>query len=406
MKIINPDEIKYALQNLWHRRRRSLLSILSILIGITAVFALVSFGMGIKNYVNTLAEESGTNKLMIGAKGMSMMGVDDTFAVTQDDVDFIEKINGIDEISGMYYKISEVIFGEKNTYTYLIGFDMSKIDFILEGMGIEIEKGRNLREEDAYKVVLGYNYLLDNKIFSKGLQIGDKILIDDVKFEVVGFYSAVGSPTDDAQVYITSEMFEQLYPERKYKYSMIMASTEQGLDTKTVADRVTERLRKFKGQEEGEEDFYVMSFEDAIATFGTMIDIINGVLVLIALVSVVVASVNIMNTMYTAVLERTKEIGVMKAVGARNEDILFIFLLESGVIGIIGGVIGVLFGYLVATAGGGYAAAAGYSVLKPIFPAGLIIGCILFSFLVGAGSGVLPAIRASKLHPVDSLRYE
>jgi putative ABC transport system permease protein len=406
MKIINPDEIKYALQNLWQRKRRSLLSILSIVIGITAVFALVSFGMGIKNYVNTLAEESGTNKLMIGAKGMSMMGVDDTFAVTQDDVDFIEKINGIDEISGMYYKISKVTFGEKNTYTYLIGFDMSKIDFILEGMGIEIEKGRNLREEDAYKVVLGYNYLLDNKIFSKGLQIGDKILIDDVKFEVVGFYSAVGSPTDDAQVYITSEMFEQLYPERKYEYSMIMASTEQGLDTKTVVDRVTERLRKFKGQEEGEEDFYVMSFEDAIATFGTMINIINGVLVLIALVSVVVASVNIMNTMYTAVLERTKEIGVMKAVGARNKDILFIFLLEAGVIGMVGGIIGVLLGFIVASIGGSIAAAAGYALLKPIFPWYLILGCIMFAFLVGAGSGIMPAVRASKLRPVDSLRYE
>jgi putative ABC transport system permease protein len=406
MKIINPDEIKYALQNLWQRKRRSFLSILSILIGITSVFALVSFGMGIKNYVNTLAEESGTNKLMIGAKGMAMLGGDDTFALTQDDVDFIEKINGIDEISGMYYKISEVTFREKNTYTYLIGLDMDKIDFILQGMGIEIEKGRSLKEGDTYKVVLGYNYMLDNKIFSKGLQVGDKILIDDVKFEVVGFYSAVGTPTDDSQVYITSEMFEQLYPEKKYEYSMIMASTELGLDTKTVADRVGERLRKFKGQEEGEEDFYVTTFEDAIATFGTVIDIINGVLVLIALVSVVVASVNIMNTMYTAVLERTKEIGVMKAVGARNSDIMFIFLLESGVIGVIGGIIGVLFGYFVAMTGAGYAAAAGYSVLKPIFPWTLIIGCIFFAFAVGAGSGLLPAIRASKLHPVDSLRYE
>jgi putative ABC transport system permease protein len=113
-----------------------------------------------------------------------------------------------------------------------------------------------------------------------------------------------------------------------------------------------------------------------------------------------------MNTMYTAVLERTKEIGVMKAVGARNSDIMFIFLLESGVIGLIGGIIGVILGYFVAITGGSYAAAAGFSALKPIFPWTLIFGCIFFAFLVGAGSGLLPAIRASKLRPVDSLRYE
>jgi putative ABC transport system permease protein len=406
MKIIKLEEIKYALQNLRQRKMRSFLSILSILIGIAAVFALVSFGMGIKNYVDTLAEESGTNKLLIQAKGIGAPGTDDTFALTQEDVDFIEKINGIDEISGMYYKISEVTFRDKNKYAYMMGLNIDKIDFIMQGMNIDMEKGRELRKGDTYKVVLGYNYMLDNKVFSKGLQIGDKILIDGAKFEVVGFYSAVGNPSDDSQVYITSEIFEQIYPEKKNKYSMIMASTEQGLKTKTVADRVSERLRKYKGQEEGKEDFYVQTFEDAIATFSTIINIINGVLVLIAMVSVVVASVNIMNTMYTSVLERTKEIGVMKAVGARNSDIMFIFLLESGAIGLIGGIIGVMLGYLVATTGGSYAAAAGFSALKPIFPLTLILGCILFAFIVGAGSGLLPAIRASKLRPVDSLRYE
>lgn len=406
MKLINLDEVKYALQNLWLRKRRSLLSILSILIGITAVFALVSFGMGIKNYVNTLAEEAGTNKLLIQAKGIGFSGVDETFALTQEDVDFISKINGIDEVSGLYYKVAEISFRDKKKYNYLIGLDMDKIDFIMQGMNIDIEKGRSLKKDDDYNVVLGYNYMLDNKVFSKGLQVGDKVLIDGVKFEVVGFYSQVGNPSDDAQIYITSKMYEQLYPEKKHKYSVIMASTMKDLEPKAVAERVTEKLRRFKGQEKGKENFYVQTYEDAIATFSTIINIINSVLVLIALVSVVVASVNIMNTMYTAVLERTKEIGIMKAVGARNIDIMLIFILESGMIGLVGGVIGVICGYLVATTGAGYAAAAGFSALKPIFPAGLIIGCVLFASLVGAGAGLLPAIRASKLKPVDSLRYE
>ena len=146
MKIIKLEEIKYALQNLRQRKMRSFLSILSILIGIAAVFALVSFGMGIKDYVDTLAEESGTNKLLIQAKGIGAPGTDDTFALTQEDVDFIEKINGIDEISGMYYKISEVTFRDKNKYAYMMGLNIDKIDFIMQGMNIDMEKGRELRK--------------------------------------------------------------------------------------------------------------------------------------------------------------------------------------------------------------------------------------------------------------------
>ena len=150
----------------------------------------------------------------------------------------------------------------------------------------------------------------------------------------------------------------------------------------------------------------MQTFEDALSTFNTIINVINGMLVLIALVSLVVAFVNIMNTMYTAILERTKEIGVMKAIGATNNDILTIFVVEAGLIGLIGGVLGVLLGYFISSIGGSIAAASGFALLKPAYPIGLIIGCLLFSLLVGAAAGFLPARRASKLKPVDAFRYE
>ena len=113
-----------------------------------------------------------------------------------------------------------------------------------------------------------------------------------------------------------------------------------------------------------------------------------------------------MNTMYTSVLERTKEIGVMKAIGARNTSIMKIFIYESGILGLIGGILGVVLGFLVASAAGGAAAAAGYSSLRPIFPVFLVLGCLLFSFLIGAASGFFPALKASKLKPANALRYE
>jgi putative ABC transport system permease protein len=407
MKLINWDEIKYALQNLRQRKLRSSLTIISIMIGITAIFALVSFGLGIQSYVDTLAAQSGTDKLFVMSKTMGAPGTDQTFFISQDDIDFISKINGVKEISGMYMKPVEIIFKEKKRYNYLIGIDMAKIDFILEASNnIKIIKGRQLKKGELGKVVLGYNYQIANKIFPKEIKLGDKVLIDSQLFDVVGFYDLVGSPTDDAQIYVTKEQFEQLYPSDKDKYGYVMIQAEKGVASKELADTIQEKLRKHKGQEKGKEDFYVQTFEDLIKIFTTIITVINGVLVLIALISLVVASVNIMNTMFTAVLERTKEIGVMKAVGARNSDILLIFIFESGLLGMIGGIIGVLLGFIVASIGGSIAATAGYALLKPIFPWYLILGCILFAFLVGAGSGVLPAVRASKLKPVDSLRYE
>jgi putative ABC transport system permease protein len=400
------DEIKYALKSLSKRKLRSFLTILSILIGITSIFALVSFGLGIQHYVDTLAEESGTDKFFVQAKGIGAPGTDENFFLTKEDVDFIEKINGVDEVTGLYFKNIELEFDDQKKYNYLIGMDVDKLELIEESFTVKVDEGRDLKDGDLFKIVLGHNYRLEKKIFDRALKIGDKILIEENKFEVIGFYEEVGNPSDDAQVYITMEAYEILYPQDKDEFGFLMGRVFDSTRTQQMAEKITEDLRDEKGQEEGKEDFFVQTFEDALETFGTIINVINGILILIAFISLIVASVNIMNTMYTAVLERTKEIGIMKAVGARNSDIMFIFIFESGVLGFIGGVIGVFFGWLIAKAGGVAAAAGGFSSLQPIFPWYLVVGCVLFALFIGAISGITPALRASKLNPVDALRYE
>src|SRR3989338_11569393 len=115
---MNIYEIKYALQNFRKRKLRSFLSILSILIGITAIFALLSFGIGIKQYVNTLAEESGGNKVFIQAKGIGAPGTDENFFLSKDDVDFVSKIKGVDEIVGMYFKAGEIKLDDQKKFYY------------------------------------------------------------------------------------------------------------------------------------------------------------------------------------------------------------------------------------------------------------------------------------------------
>jgi putative ABC transport system permease protein len=400
------DEIKYALENLKHRPLRSFLSVLSILIGISAIFALTSFGFGIQNYVNTLAAESGLDKLFIQAQGTGAPGTDSNFYISQDDVDFVEKINGVADIAPLYMKPAAIKFKEETRYNYLMGSDIHKLRFVEETMNLKLYSGRKVKTGETDKVMLGYNYQLPKKIFTRPVKLGDKINVNDADFTVVGFYKEVGNPQDDGNIYMANEAIEKLFPETVGKYGFVILRSQPDITTNALADTIMEKLRKHKGQEEGKEDFYVMTFEDAIATFQIILNVINGILILIALVSVIVAAVNIMNTMYTAVMERTNEIGIMKAVGARNNDILFIFIFESGLLGITGGAIGVILGYIVATTGGAIAAGAGYALLKPIFPWTLSAGCILFAFLVGAGAGVMPAFRASRLKPVEALRYE
>jgi len=403
------DILKYSVSNLLDRKLRSFLTILSILIGITAIFALISFGQGINSYMNDFAEEMGTDKifLMPGA-GFGAAPGTSNILFTKDDLDFLRKIKGIDELTGMGVSYGEVKFKDyKEKYPLVIGLPTeSKQKKLAEEMfgGIEIADGRALKKGDVLKATLGYSYTVPNRMFKRTISLGDKIEINDIKVEIIGFYEEVGSPTDDAQVYISLEGFEEIFEIDEYEYVYLKVAADQ--NPSEVADKIKEKFRKYRDQKKGEEDFIVQTFEDIMETFTNVIVILNGVLVLIALISVVVAAVNIANTMYTSILERTQEIGVMKSIGAKNRFILLIFMIESGILGLIGGLIGIGLGYLISKTGGIIAANMGLSMLRPAFPAWLIIGCLLFAFLVGVVSGVLPSVQASKLKPVDALRYE
>ena len=140
---------------------------------------------------------------------------------------------------------------------------------------------------------------------------------------------------------------------------------------------------------------------------GTVLNIITAFLLGVAGISLLVGSIGIANTMYTSVLERTKEIGVMKAIGAKNSDVLYIFVIESGILGLVGGAIGIFFGIGVGKIIEYIAVnQLGINLLKVVFPWYLIVGCLLFAFVIGSLSGLLPARQGSKLKPADTLRHE
>ena len=403
------DILKYSISNLWDRKFRSFLSILSILIGITAIYALISFGQGINSYMNEFAQEMGTDKIfLIPGGGLASAPGTSNILFSEDDLDFIKKIKGVDEATGMMASYGKVGFRDfKEKYPLVIGLSTkNKERRLVEEMfgGIDIIDGRSLKKGDVLKATLGYSYTIPNKLFKKSISVGDKIKINDIDIEIIGFYEQVGSPQDDGQIYLSQEGFKEIFETEEFEYIYIRTASDQS--PSELAERVKEKFRKHRGQKQGQEDFSIQTFEDVMATFANVITILNGVLVLIALISVVVAAVNIMNTMYTSILERTNEIGIMKSIGAKNKFILLVFMTESGLLGIIGGAIGIILGYFIAKLGGLIAAFYGLSLLRPAFPWWLTLSCLLFAFLVGTLSGIVPAIQASKLNPVDALRYE
>ncbi|MEJ2268035.1 MAG: FtsX-like permease family protein [Nanoarchaeota archaeon] len=137
-----------------------------------------------------------------------------------------------------------------------------------------------------------------------------------------------------------------------------------------------------------------------------ILNMVIGFVILIALISVLVSGVNTTNTMISSVLERTKEIGIMKSIGARNSHILGIFLFESSFLGFVAGILGCLVGFITSFVGGVILDNIGYSFLHPAFPLILFVGCILFAVLTGVVSGIAPAYNAMKINPVKALRYE
>ena len=399
------DYFSFAIGNLFHRKLRSWLTMIGIFIGIAAVVALISLGEGLKNAIDNQFSLLGADKLFISVKGGTggFPGATPTVLTTAD-LDKVRHINGVEGATDYLFKTEKVSWKDKPYFTAVISIPLDRNRYIFDEVFFtKIIQGRALRPGDASKVVIGHDLSTDK--IDHPLSVGNTIFIRDQPFDVVGIYEGSGDPTNDKSIYIPEATYRQVFdvPDR---VDMILAKTSAGEDPIAVADRVTRNLRSFRHLAAGKEDFTIQTPTDILATLNTVLNIVIGVLVGIAAISLIVGGVGIMNTMYTAVLERTKEIGIMKSIGGQNKDIFLIFLIESGLLGALGGLIGVILG-MAASKIVEYIAALylGPNYLAVVFPLPLMLGALLFSFVVGAVSGVVPAYQASRMKPVDALQY-
>ncbi|MBR9700344.1 ABC transporter permease [Candidatus Woesearchaeota archaeon] len=402
------DYFKMALGNIVHRKMRSWLTMIGIFIGILAVISIISLGQGLQQSMFDQFNEFGADKLWITPGGSLLTSSSTASRITERDRKEIESVPGVESTVGMAYKNMKMEFKDEQYFGLGMGYTIDDGSNLWDEVyGVGIEEGRWMDPGDTFKVVLGYNYGVDDKVFNRGVNLYDSVEIDGRDFQVIGFYEKISSP-DDYNIYMIEDGYEFITGDNiQDNYMFLIAKTSPGEDPNEVAARVREELRHFRDRDEGEEDFGIESTEELMDSFGDILMIVNVVIVGIAAISLLVGGVGIMNTMYTAVVERTQEIGIMKAIGARNSDILLIFLIESGMLGLVGGAIGVALGLglskLIEWVG---KAILDTAFLQAWWSWELIVGALAFSFFTGVISGVAPAYHASKQQAVESLRYE
>ncbi len=404
------DYFRLALNSFRTRQKRTWLTMIGIFIGIAAVVALVSLGQGMEHAVLSEFSKIGADKIFIQSRGseLSVPGSLASSKITDADVRRTERTVGIKEAAGRLIKSLNIEYNKRlQTQMGLSLPQDSSADMVIQASSYTVAQGRMLRPSDKGKVLVGSDFANDI-LFGKAAQTGSKILLNGQEFEIAGILKAMGDPGVDKGVTINEDDFRAIVPEfGEDEYSMIYAQTAPNEDPEAIAESLKKSLRRSRGEKEGEETFTVQTATELINSFLSILAIVQLVLIGIAGISLVVGGIGIMNTMYTSVLERTREIGVMKSIGARNSDILLLFLIESGLLGLMGGAIGVTIGFSMSKIVEiGARAAFGTTLIEAYFPWYLIIGALSFSFIIGTLSGILPARQASKMTPVDALRYD
>lgn len=401
------DYIKFGIKNIMHTGVRSWLTMMGVFIGITAVVSLISIGQGLQDAMKESFERMGSDIIMV-MPGAGMMGSSvgaSASQITEEDKKLVEKTRGVDLAGGMTTKVAKVVFKGDIEYTFAIGIPTDRSMKIIEDMqSVRIHAGRKFRSTDRYVVILG-SRIAEGLFFEKPVGIGETLELNGKDFKVIGTLEPIGTQSDDEQMYIPLDTSLELFDVKDYV--MLLVKPKAGYVPSEVADWIKKDLRRSRGLKKGEEDFTVQTSEDMLESIGVVLDAAQIFFVGIASISLIVGGIGIMNTMYTSVLERTKEIGIMKAIGARNTDIMMVFLVEAGLLGLVGGIIGSAIGILLSKSVEFLAEGAGWgAAMKAHVSFELVFGALAFSFVVGCLSGVLPARQAAKLKPVETLRYE
>jgi len=388
---------KSALEDFKRNKVRTALTSLGILIGVMSVVLLIALGLGLKNYISDQFESMGANLVMVmpgsGFSGTSGgAGTLGGASFDERDVNSLKRIDGAKYIVPIFMKSAGVDAGGEKKSAYIMGVNEDYFGL----MNKNPSSGEFFTKADVAagtKVVVLGNKLAEELFGDPDGATGKTVKFEGLRVKVIGVMEKTGDAQQDNGVTIPYRTtFGSLNPNKTF-WSIYV-----GVESKDDVERVKGEVKDALLNRYKEDDFSVTEQSEILSTVNQIFGIINTVLVAIGSISLLVGGIGIMNIMYATVTERTKEIGIRRAVGATQNDIMIQFLTESLILSVFGGVAGLILASLIVL------------VVRFFFPASINFFSVLITFLISSGIGVFfgvfPARRASRLSPIDAIRYQ
>jgi len=398
------DMVSYSFNALQYRKLRSWLTVLGIVVGIATIVILIGLVQGLKDDITEELQGFGANTIVISPRSVTT-AAPSSFIPTKgklymNDYERVKRIGSIEYITPIIMGRTYADYRDEELTVSIYGAYPVLFDQTPEST--ELESGRKLTDADRKSAVIGNN--IAHELFDDELQVSSKLYLSGEKFTVVGVMEKTGSSFtsfDDA-VFIPFDEAETMFRDSlaEDEISAIRITVKEGEDPEEVADEMEIILLSAHRVSEDEKDFTIVTS----AFINEQLESITGVLTIfmgaIAGIALIVGGVGISNTMFMSILERTKEIGTIKAIGATQSDIERMFLVESSLIGLVGGLAGLAIAFVLILI-------IDFSGLVPAtFIPWVAFGALAFSVMIGIIAGVFPARQAARLDPIEALRYE